>query len=720
MRIKNLSILILVLLAVSVLAAPVDLKLVKLRPEVDAYRYSAERGWRVYFAADEMVLADAPKSFGDAVISSQPVYRGDDANLRWVYYRRGQSPEVTGSRVLFNHPGSALVELGPWELLMADTESGYRLQPVQPLAAKAETTIVNPALQRDSSISTLVNLVDSARVRNRLLRLQAFGTRYYRATSHHALVDTLRNTFTGYGITDVRSDTFATSASNHGHNVIATIPGRIDNSVNYIVGGHYDSYAGGSYLTHAPGADDNASGTVAALEMARILAGTGRKPAFTVKAIAFDAEEIGLYGSDSFAQRAKKAGTDIRCMLNYDMVGALDSAGKKNDSLFVSKVYSGMTIYAQLLGKMAGWYGRLADTNLVAKYNSIYLNGSDSWTFYNQGYPVTYSEEYVFCDKYHTGRDSVRYLNVRYCTSIIRAGMGMLATLANYPLKVRNVTVIPAKGQLTLRWSANTQTNVTGYRVYWGRQPRTYTGSQLTASRLDTTCSIGGLLTDSTYYLAVAAVDDSGRPSVLLGEVSAVATATLGVAFGSMTAQSAERGIAVSWLTHSENNCFRWEIERAPSGGEYRLIGQVPGHGTTAQPQSYCFTDTLVQAGQSYSYRLAELDAAGQRTLYGPVSAQWLSGPAVIFDLGPAHPNPASLMAEVSYSIPTAGTVNLTVYDVSGRRVRTLVGGPMPAGRFTARWDCADQTGRRAAKGVYFFRLQCRGQDLIRRLVLVR
>jgi len=99
-------------------------------------------------------------------------------------------------------------------------------------------------------------------------------------------------------------------------NVIATIPGRESPEKECIIIAHYDSY---SPSASAPGANDNASGTSAVIEAARVC----REFAFhsTVTFIAVSAEELGMYGSSDYALRAREQGKQIVGAINGDMIG---------------------------------------------------------------------------------------------------------------------------------------------------------------------------------------------------------------------------------------------------------------------------------------------------------------------------------------------------------------------------------------------------------------
>jgi flagellar hook assembly protein FlgD len=64
--------------------------------------------------------------------------------------------------------------------------------------------------------------------------------------------------------------------------------------------------------------------------------------------------------------------------------------------------------------------------------------------------------------------------------------------------------------------------------------------------------------------------------------------------------------------------------------------------------------------------------------------------------------------------------VELAVYDVLGRRVRTLVAGDLQPRRYTRFWDGRDDSGTRVGSGVYFYRLKADGFEQVRKVTWVR
>lgn len=108
----------------------------------------------------------------------------------------------------------------------------------------------------------------------------------------------------------------------HLNNILAAIPGkRTDEYV--IVGAHYDHEGVMPDVADDAiynGADDNASGVVAVMQIARAFAASGQQPERTVIFAFWDGEEKGLLGSRHFVQEWKKP-EQIKCYLNFDMVG---------------------------------------------------------------------------------------------------------------------------------------------------------------------------------------------------------------------------------------------------------------------------------------------------------------------------------------------------------------------------------------------------------------
>ncbi|MFQ5640817.1 MAG: T9SS type A sorting domain-containing protein [bacterium] len=90
------------------------------------------------------------------------------------------------------------------------------------------------------------------------------------------------------------------------------------------------------------------------------------------------------------------------------------------------------------------------------------------------------------------------------------------------------------------------------------------------------------------------------------------------------------------------------------------------------------------------------------------------------FALHQNYPNPFNPATTIRYNIAVGGTVTLTIFDLKGRKVRTLVNEMQPAGSYLVNWNGVGVDGTPVASGVYLYRLETGTTALTRRLVLLK
>ena len=191
----------------------------------------------------------------------------------------------------------------------------------------------------DRELSQVLRELDQRRVEASVLRLAAFGTRHTLSSQDDpvrgigAARDWINAQFQGYaaasgGRMTVALQSFVQPAGSRIPtpttitNVIATLRGTTSPDRVYVVSGHYDSRVTDvlDATSDAPGADDDASGVAAVLELARVFA--ARQTEATIMFVAYAGEEQGLFGSTFMAQQLKTAGVDVQAMFSNDIVGA--------------------------------------------------------------------------------------------------------------------------------------------------------------------------------------------------------------------------------------------------------------------------------------------------------------------------------------------------------------------------------------------------------------
>jgi len=220
-------------------------------------------------------------------------------------------------------------------------------------------------------------------------------------------------------------------------NVVGTLAGvGPGDDLIYILCAHYDSIAnrtpGWDPATDpAPGADDNGSGTAAVLEAARVLG--QHHFAHTLRFIAFAGEEQGLWGSAHYAQEARRAGDDIRGVINLDMIG-WDSDGDR-----VIELHVGTDPASEALANRFTTALSTYELDLVPQtFTTDAIGLSDHASFWAQGYPAFLGIEDTefggptadFNPYYHTVGDTFDKLDMAFVTAFTRAAVATLAELA--------------------------------------------------------------------------------------------------------------------------------------------------------------------------------------------------------------------------------------------------------------------------------------------------
>ena len=138
----------------------------------------------------------------------------------------------------------------------------------------------------------------------------------------------------------------------------------------------------------------------------------------------------------------------------------------------------------------------------------------------------------------------------------------------------------------------------------------------------------------------------------------------LPVELARFTATAQGNDARLEWVTASEKNSARFEVEASADGTAFRRIGTVPALGTSTQPHTYHLLDPAIAryAASPVYYRLRQVDADGTAA-YSPVRAVAVNGPATGLAL---FPNPTTRATTLTGAQP--GTV-VTVYDALGRQV---------------------------------------------------
>ena len=276
-----------------------------------------------------------------------------------------------------------------------------------------------------------------------------------------------------YGLT-----TTIHSFSASGKNIIGTQLGNEFPNQKFIICAHYDDMPSG---TTAPGADDNASGTAAVIEAARVL--SQHSFPFTILYALWDEEEQGLIGSDYYATQAASAGDSILGVVNLDMI-AWDSNNDGICNIHTDNVGITMEIYDKMV-EINSLYG--IGLNIVEVFPAQPY--SDHESFLSNGYAAVLliEDDNDFHQYYHTVNDKIMYFNQPYYYKNSKLA---IATIATYALNLNlNIVHTPIASTST---SGNINTSmqiVSGLNV-----ATTGTGAPRLYYRMDTGSGYGNFI----------------------------------------------------------------------------------------------------------------------------------------------------------------------------------------------------------------------------------
>jgi hypothetical protein len=300
-------------------------------------------------------------------------------------------------------------------------------------------------------------------------------------------------------------------------NVVAEKTGETYPDDIFVICGHYDSTSpAATRQTLAPGADDNASGTAAVLEAARVLAAFPLD--FTVRFVAFSAEEWGLFGSRAHAAAAQMAGERILGVINLDMI-AYANALPEDLQIIVNPRSSWL---ADLYLDAAGNYGPVEATKTVDA-SFVY---SDHSPFWDAGCPalLAIEDNPLQNPYYHQITDTIDKLDIDFFTRAARASLGLLAELAQPVKEGYPRTPAGLRGRWTvysslfnslqamqLTWTA--QADAAGYNVYRSETPHAGYVKINDAPVAAAGFTDDDLGIDPEYYYVVTAVGPTGLES---------------------------------------------------------------------------------------------------------------------------------------------------------------------------------------------------------------
>ena len=131
------------------------------------------------------------------------------------------------------------------------------------------------------------------------------------------------------------------------------------------------------------------------------------------------------------------------------------------------------------------------------------------------------------------------------------------------------------------------------------------------------------------------------------------------------------------------------------------------------------------EMNQTYFYRIAAVDHAGNvgdysATVEAVVLSIDVDQTPEVFALHQNNPNPFNPTTQISYDLPEDALVNVTIYDITGRAIRSLVNGSQTAGYRSIIWDATNNLGESVSAGMYVYIIQAGEFRQTKKMVLLK
>lgn len=328
-------------------------------------------------------------------------------------------------------------------------------------------------------------------------------------------------------------------------NVFATLRGTTNPDRVYVVSGHYDSMCSNPADAEcdSPGANDDASGSAAVIEMARVM--SKYKFDATIIFMTVAGEEQGLLGATHFAKQAVEKKMDIEAMFTNDIIGGVTSFKNAPDRnsvrVFAEGVPSNETEQEAALRRSVGGENDSASRQLARYIKEVadkyspkfsvqmiyrrdrYLRGGDHIPFLERGFTaVRFTESHEDYTHQHQNvrtengvqyGDLPEFVDFGYVANVTRINAASLASLAFAPAKPKNVGLLTAKltNDTELKWDANAEKDLAGYEVVWrGTTDAVWTNSVFVGNV--TTYVLKNMSKDN-FFFGVRTIDKDGHKS---------------------------------------------------------------------------------------------------------------------------------------------------------------------------------------------------------------
>jgi len=399
------------------------------------------------------------------------------------------------------------------------------------------------------------------------------------------------------------------------------------------------------------------------------------------------------------------------------------------------------------------------NNNNISKYKTYYRNGAGSYTIYSNKLHLwingkqyilskanlpndNYIDSFMFCGEMSKNNvancfiDNIVYSNGLYSSPSTQASFFSNQTVTSNSCDL-TWTVGNGNKRIVI---LSTNNNIIAPEDGTDPEPNSVycnKGQQVVYNGTGNSVTVSGLSSSTAYYAKVFEVNGSGIATMYNTTESSensiqfiTSEDTLPVELSNFRAElDYQNRIQLMWVTQSEVNLLGYYIYRNNEDDvtSAELISPIITASNTTSTQLYVFTDTSVNEAGSYYYWLQCIDYKGNEKFFGPSICRYEfpgtnSGSEIPLQEGirSIFPNPFNPCTTINYEMESAGSMELTIYNIKGQKVLGKTFEHSEKGNYKFLWGGCDEKGKLCSSGIYTVIMRCGERNYIRKMTILQ
>jgi len=212
------------------------------------------------------------------------------------------------------------------------------------------------------------------------------------------------------------------------------------------------------------------------------------------------------------------------------------------------------------------------------------------------------------------------------------------------------------------------------------------------------------------------------------GDLNTGSDVSLPVELSSFVAESFDGSVLLNWITESEIENLGFILERKAQEemewqtiSDYNTNENLIGQGNSSSQSNYSYIDDEVVFGNVYEYRIADVSYAGAITYLKTIQIKYAEDflPKK-YTLKNAYPNPFNPSTNFKYGLPKDSEVKITIFDIKGSKVKTLINSSKKAGWYDIQWYGTNEQNIKVSSGMYLYKMSAGNFTQVKKILLIR